>query len=128
MKILIIEDSSLMRKAVVNAAQELELECIEATNGAEGLAKLRKHYQEISLIILDWNMPIMNGFEALTKIRAKSEYKHIPILMATADGIEDDVLAAIKAGANSYLVKPYTKEILKKQITALTHCDIASKQ
>ena len=61
-------------------------------------------------------MPVMDGYEALTKIRSQDQYDHIPIIMATSDGLRDDVLKAVKAGVDAYMVKPYTPEALSKQI------------
>ncbi len=120
MKILIAEDSALMRKAIGKTVVGTGFKMIEALNGAEALTLLRKNCTEIALIILDWNMPVMDGYEALLKIRANSGYDHIPVLMATSDGVEEDVIKAIKAGANSYLVKPFTLEQMTRQIEKLT--------
>ncbi len=116
MKILVAEDSGILRKAIAKVAKETGFMPVEAENGAEALAKLRKHSGDVALIILDWNMPVMDGYDALVKIRAQKEYDHIPVLMATAAGVQEDVIKAIKAGANSYLVKPYTPADLSKQI------------
>ena len=119
MKILIVDDSGLMRRVIAKVAASLGFEAIEAVNGADGLAMLRKFVHGIALIILDWNMPVMDGFDVLTKIRSQQEYNHIKVLMATADGIEDDVIKVLKAGANGYLVKPYTEDDLSERILEL---------
>ncbi len=125
MKILIAEDSALMRKAIGKTVVGAGFTVVEAVNGAEALARLRKNSADIALVILDWNMPVMDGYEALQKIRANSDYSHIPVLMATSDGAEEDVIKAIKAGATSYLVKPFTLDQMTKQITDLTNRPIA---
>lgn len=117
MKILIVDDSAVMRRTITGVVKDAGYTPIEAENGAEAMTMLRKHGPMVSLIILDWNMPVMSGYEALIKIKSTSEYKHIPVLMATSDGIQDDVVKAIKAGANAYLIKPFTPETLSKQIT-----------
>ena len=119
MKILLADDSGIMRRVIAKVATNLGYHPIEAENGADGLAKLRKHSSDIALIILDWNMPVMDGYEVLEKIRAQEEYNHIPVLMATADGVQEDVIKALKAGANSYLVKPFTEESLSERIAEL---------
>lgn len=116
MKILIAEDSALMRRVIVKVVTEKNHEPLESSNGAEVLAKLRKNESDVGLIILDWNMPLMSGYEALGKIRSQQKYDKIPVLMATADGVAEDVIKAIKAGANGYLVKPYTSESLSAKI------------
>lgn len=120
MKIVIAEDSALIRRGIAKVVTNSGFKPIEADNGAEALALLRKNYQDTALVILDWNMPIMDGYEVLVKVRSQSEYDHIPVLMATSDGVEEDVLKAIKAGANSYLVKPFKPEDMAKQIENLT--------
>ncbi len=116
MKILIVDDSALIRRSITGVVKDAGYTPIEAENGAKAMTMLRKHGPMVSLIILDWNMPVMNGYEVLVKIKSTSEYKHIPVLMATSDGIQDNVVKAIKAGASAYLIKPFTPEILSKQI------------
>ncbi len=119
MRILVVEDSSTMRRVIVQVARELGLEAIEAPNGAEAMILLRKHAHDIALVVLDWNMPVMDGYQALTKIRSTPEYNQIPVLMATSDGVAEDVQKAIAAGANGYLVKPFKKEELSARISQM---------
>jgi two-component system chemotaxis response regulator CheY len=119
MSVLIVEDSSIMRKQIAKVVQAAGLEVIETANGAEALGVLRKCGEDIRLVIMDWNMPVMDGFRTLSMIRARKDYEHIPVLMATADGVEEDVIKAIKAGANGYLVKPFTPESLTAKIEEL---------
>ena len=119
MKILVVDDSAIIRRTIVKVVTELRMESIEAENGAEALTMLRKHSRDISMVVLDWNMPVMDGFQALTKIRVNSDFELIPILMATADGVEEDVRQAIEAGANGYLIKPFNKDELADRISKL---------
>ena len=119
MKILIVEDSGIIRRVIARVVKSIGFTPLEAENGADGLIKLRKHYSDIWLVVLDWNMPVMDGYEVLTRMRATPEYGNIPILMATADGAEDDVVKALKAGANSYLVKPFAEGALSDRIKEL---------
>ena len=128
MKILIAEDSALIRRGMVKIIAGQGFNPIEADNGVEALAKPRRNEREVALIILDWNMPVMDGYEALCKIRSQSNYAHIPILMATADGAEEDVIKAIKAGANSYLVKPFKPAGMVKQINELVNSKAVPRQ
>ena len=119
MKILFVEDSALMRRSMVKMANDNGFKTLEAENGAEALARLRKFGHNIDLIVLDWNMPVMDGYEVLTKIKADADYARIPVLMATADGIQEDVIKAIKVGAAGYLVKPFTPDRLIEKISEI---------
>ncbi len=127
MKVLVVDDSGLMRRAITKIASDSGVKSIEAINGEDCLSKLQENASEISLIILDWNMPIMDGYEVLLKIRSKSEYDHIQILMATADGVEEDIVKAVKAGADSYLVKPFTPETLSERIRNMLNLEQVEK-
>ena len=119
MNILFVEDSTVLRRSMVKAAEAAGFKTAEADNGVEALAKLRKPGTTVDLIVMDWNMPVMDGFETLQKIKAQSDYSDIPVLMATADGAQDDVVKAMKAGAAGYLVKPFTADSLLKKVTDL---------
>jgi len=118
-KILFVEDSALMRRSMVKAAKDAGFKTVEAENGAEGLARLRKHGHSIDLIVMDWNMPVMDGYDVLVKIKSEDEYADIPVLMATADGDSDDVQKAVKAGAAGYLVKPFSPETLVQRLSSM---------
>jgi len=126
MKVLFVEDSALLRRAMVKAVHEAGYKTVEAENGMEALARLRAHGPTINLVVLDWNMPVMSGYEVLVKMRSQEEYSDIPVLMATSDGVEEDVKKAIKAGATGYLVKPFTPEALVKQIANILKSNTGS--
>lgn len=127
MKILFVDDSGVLRRSMVKTAQAAGFKTVEAENGAEALARLRKHSQSLDLVVLDWNMPVMDGYEVLVKIRAEEDYRKIPILMATSDGVEEDVVKAIQAGAAGYLVKPFTPEKLISQIRSIVDAKMEPK-
>ncbi len=128
MKILIADDSALMRRVIVKVVTNLGFQPVEAENGVDCLTRLRKNVSDVVLVILDWNMPVMDGYEVLVKIRAQEEHNHIAVLMATADGVEGDVVKALKAGANAYLVKPFTENDLAQRITELVPKHPVEKQ
>jgi len=119
MKILIVDDSNMMRKTISKVVVNKGFKPIVAENGAEALARLRKFESDIALVIMDWNMPVMDGYETLVKIRSNEKYDNVQILMATAAGVQEDVVKAIKAGANGYMVKPFKAEELSKKITEI---------
>ena len=111
--ILIVDDSVTMRKIIKHHLTQLGYNSIiEASNGKEGLKKLVE--EKIDLIICDWNMPEMNGLQFLYNLR--ENWQEIPVIMLTTVNTQDEVIAAMKAGANSYLTKPFTRDSLKEKI------------
>ena len=116
MKILIVDDSSVMRKVVKTAADVLDLETVEAQDGVEALSILTEGYDDIDLVLLDWNMPGKTGFEVLQEIKANEDYKNIPVMMVTTEGHKTSIVAAVRAGADNYLVKPFTIDELESKI------------
>jgi len=121
MQILIVDDSMTIRQAISKTVEKMGFDPVMASNGAEALARLRISHDRTQLIILDWNMPVMDGITVLQKIKASEDYRNIPVLMATSDGIQEDVIAAIRAGAVSYLVKPFNQEELIDRINHILH-------
>ena len=116
MKLLIVDDSPIIRKIVKAAADVLQMETIEAQSGIEALEKLSASYKEIGLVLLDWYMPEMNGYDALVTIKGNDQYKHIQVMMLAAEGQKSSIVAAVRAGADNYLVKPFTVDELKSKI------------
>ena len=116
MKILIVDDSSVMRKVIKAAADVLDLETEEAQDGIEALELLSENYQDIDLVLLDWNMPGKTGFEVLEEIKRTEKYKDIPVMMVTTEGHKTSIVAAVRAGAENYLVKPFTVDELESKI------------
>jgi len=116
MKILIVDDSSVMRKVIKAAADVLDLETEEAQDGIEALEILSKIHENIDLVLLDWNMPGKTGFEVLEEIKSTDKYKKIPVMMVTTEGHKTSIVAAVKAGADNYLVKPFTVDELESKI------------
>jgi len=90
---------------------------LEASNGLEGLDVVAKNHQDIALIILDVNMPEMDGFEFLERIKANPEYQSIPVMMLTTESERGKIIQAIKAGAVNYICKPFKPEDLTVKIT-----------
>ncbi len=116
MKILVVDDSSTMRRIITNTLKRIGHSDIEeAEDGKDALKQMETH--PIELLITDWNMPIMNGLQLVENVRAKN--KKIPILMVTTNAAKDDVIAALKAGVNNYVVKPMTPETLEEKIKAI---------
>ncbi len=91
---------------------------LEAENGEEAL-KIVKENPDISLILLDWYMPVMNGYEFLKKLRENPEWSHIKVMMVTTENQQKNIIEAIMAGANEYLMKPFDKDMLETKIKYL---------
>lgn len=116
MKILSIDDSSIVRKIIRGAVETLGYELLEACDGIEGFLVLEKEYKDIGLILLDWNMPGMNGYEFLRKAKIHNVYKKIPVMMVTTETEEGNIVRSIQAGAENYMIKPFTIEEMMKKI------------
>lgn len=114
MKFLVVDDSTTMRRIIINALQRIGYsDAIEAANGNEALARLDG---SVGCVITDWNMPSMSGLELARAIRATPAGRRVPILMVTTRGAREDILAAVDAGVNGYVVKPFTPVVLKEKI------------
>jgi len=117
-KILVVDDFATMRKVVRNLLKQVGYEdIVEAEDGVMALRALKS--QKIDVIISDWNMPNMSGLELLKAIRDDSELAKTPFLMVTAEALQDNVVAAVKAGVNEYIVKPFTAEVLNEKIVKI---------
>ncbi len=116
-KILLVDDSKTMRRIQKNALGGIGFEDIEeAEHGEEALKKLSE--TDFNLILLDWNMPIMNGIDCLRAIK-KGEKKDTPVIMVTSESQKSNIIEAIQAGAANYIVKPFQPKILKEKIVAV---------
>ncbi|MBF0623820.1 MAG: response regulator [Magnetococcales bacterium] len=116
MKLLTIDDSRTIRRVISGIGAMLGFEVLEAENGAEGLAVLGEHVHEIGLVLLDWNMPGMNGLEVLKSAKANPRIRHIPVMMVTTEGERDYIIQAIQAGAVHYQTKPFSQEEMATRI------------
>jgi two-component system chemotaxis response regulator CheY len=117
-KALVVDDSKAVRQIERKYLEELGYEVLEAENGKEALEVLKEH-PDISLILLDWHMPVMNGYEFLKTLRANPQYHEIKVMMVTTENQQKSVIDAIMAGANEYLMKPFDKEMLETKIRYL---------
>jgi two-component system, chemotaxis family, chemotaxis protein CheY len=117
MKFLVVDDSATMRRIVINSLQRIGFnDTVEANDGIEALQRFDS---SIGFIITDWNMPNMSGVEFTRALRARPDGASVPILMVTTRSVREDILVAIEAGVNNYIVKPFTPQVLKDKIDQL---------
>ena len=115
MRILLVDDMATMRRIIKTILSQLGFKNVdEAEDGEVALQKLKEGNYDF--VITDWNMPNMTGLELVQAIRSDEKLKGLPVLMVTAEAKKENVIAAIKAGVNNYIVKPFTPETLKKKI------------
>lgn len=118
MDILVVDDASTMRRIVRGLLRELSLKNIrEAENGSDALEELKR--KKADLVISDWNMPQMTGIELLRAIRSDGALKDVPVLMVTAEAKKENILEAVQAGVNNYIVKPFSAETLQEKLNKI---------
>jgi two-component system chemotaxis response regulator CheY len=115
-KILSVDDSSIIRKIIRSSVEVLNYTLLEASSGNEALSVLAKEHESIKLILLDWNMPGMNGLEFLKIVKKDNLYRNIPVMMVTTEGEKENIVKAVQAGVSNYLLKPFTSEELTKKV------------
>ena len=115
MKVLVVDDSAIMRKVITQILEMLGHEAVPAANGVDAFEQLKQH-EDVRLILLDWNMPEMNGIEFLREIKARPVLSEIPVIMLTTESERRKMIEAIEAGAKHYLTKPFQPETLATKI------------
>ena len=115
-KVLSVDDSGVMRRIIGRTVDVLGYGFLEAANGLEALDVVAKNHNDILLIILDVNMPEMNGFEVLERLKADPTYKSIPVMMLTTESERSRIVQAIQAGAVNYICKPFQQDDLAVKI------------
>ena len=114
MRALVVDDSNAMRRILIKILNDLNFETFEARHGQEGLVKLDE-LGAVDLALIDWNMPIMNGYELVLKIRECSDFDKTRIIMVTTETGVTEINMALTAGADEYIMKPFTKrDVLSK--------------
>jgi two-component system chemotaxis response regulator CheY len=114
-RILAVDDSPTMRRIIINTLKRAGYtDVLEAHDGKDALAKIR--VDKIDFVITDWNMPEMDGLTFVSNLRSSEDTKNLPVLMITTRSVKDDIVDAMKAGVNNYIVKPFTPDTLKAKI------------
>jgi two-component system chemotaxis response regulator CheY len=118
MQALVVDDSRAMRSIIGKFLRELGFEVHEATSGLDALVRIRQ-IAGLSLVLVDWNMPEMDGCEFLRRVRQEPAFHDIPIMMVTTESEMEQVTVALDAGANEYLMKPFDKQGLLEKLLLL---------
>lgn len=117
-KVLVIDDSETIRQQVASALERTEFAVVEAADGVEGLA-LATEEDDLVLVLLDVNMPRLNGIDMLERLNLDAKTRHIPVMMLTTEVERSLMERAKKAGAKAWLIKPIKPELLRAAVTKL---------
>ena len=117
MRALVIDDSKSIRSILTQILLKAGFEVEEAANGLEALDLIKK--EKVDLALVDWNMPDMDGYEFIREVRKSETYKDMRMIMVTTETAITKVAQALEAGADEYIMKPFTKEIILEKIALL---------
>jgi len=126
-KAIVVDDSRTIRIIVGRTLKELGYEVREAGNGKEALRVMEAEKATVDLVLADWNMPEMNGLELLKQLRLDPELASLKIIMVTTENELDHMVWALEAGANEYVMKPFTKDILREKLELVGILPMASE-
>lgn len=118
MRALVVDDSAVIRTVLTRILAGMGFEVVSAVNGKEALTRLEVGRRP-DLTLVDWNMPEMNGYEFIRAVRADARWRDMPIMMVTTETEMEQVVRALAAGANEYLMKPFTPEMVQEKLAIL---------
>jgi two-component system chemotaxis response regulator CheY len=117
-KALVIDDSSATRMILGKMLKEIGYEVEAAQDGRDALDRLDAGFMP-DVMLVDWNMPVMNGYEFVCEVRTRDEFADVPLMMVTTETEMDRVMAALEAGANEYVMKPFSKDVIFDKLCLL---------
>lgn len=112
MKLLVADDSRLIRGIIDKTVTSMGFKAIQVENGKDALDLLNINSEDINMVLLDWNMPFLNGIDVLRSMRDDDRFKHIPVLMISTESEDERINEAMTVGAQGYLTKPFTSDKL----------------
>ncbi|MBZ5575786.1 MAG: response regulator [Acidobacteriia bacterium] len=118
-KAMVVDDSKAIRMILSKTLAEFGYEVCEAANGREALVVFEREKDSISLVLVDWNMPQMDGLEFVKELRADPRHSSVILMMVTTETEVEQMVRALEAGANEYVMKPFTKEIIADKLRML---------
>jgi two-component system chemotaxis response regulator CheY len=129
MRALVVDDFITMRRVVRSLLRTTgfaDVDIVEASNGAAALDRLRD--ETFDVVVTDIEMPTLGGFELLSAIRRDARWRHLPVLMVTAEARKDEIVRCTQAGATAYLVKPFTRAVLEEKLRSAIPSAFASNE
>ena len=118
-KALVVDDSRAVRMILSRTLKEIGYEVFEAANGREALEVIETERAGLKLVLTDWNMPEVNGLDLLKQVRQNPQLSSVVMVMVTTETELDQISTALEAGANEYVMKPFTKDILVEKLQSL---------
>ncbi len=118
-KALVLDDSRVMRGILSKILVARGFKTVQASNGIEALDIMEREGSTITIILADWNMPVMNGLEFLRVLRTQPRFADVPVMMVTSETDSAQVAEALAAGANEYIMKPFTADIVDAKLQIL---------
>ena len=118
MRALVIDDSAVTRGIIKQILNAMGFEVFEAGDGREGLDRVRE-LDGLDLILLDWNMPRMDGIQFLRMLRAQTALASLPVMMVSSNNEAENIAASLNAGANEYIMKPFTEDVMRAKLELL---------
>ena len=119
MRAMVIDDSRAMRMILKRIVAKLNFETVEAGDGQEALDLLAAMTEVPDLALIDWNMPVMNGLEFVTKVRADARLREMTLVMVTTESEQNQIVRALAAGAHEYVIKPFTEGAMIEKLALL---------
>jgi len=118
MQAMVIEDSKTIRHLLTRFLNEMGLDVVHAENGQEALEQLESH-PDIELALVDWNMPVMNGLDFVIQVRKQPVYSGIRLMMVTTETETTQIIHALEAGADEYVMKPFDKDMIERKLALM---------
>lgn len=115
-KAMVIDDSKAIRTILTRSLTKLGYEVCTAGDGKEALNILDEQAPDVTLFLVDWNMPELSGIEFIERLRCMPSYANVPLMMVTTETEVDQMVRALEAGANEYVMKPFTEEIIADKL------------
>jgi two-component system chemotaxis response regulator CheY len=124
-KAMVIDDSRAIRMILTRTLNKLGFEVCTAGNGKEALALLQEQAPQLDVLLVDWNMPEMDGLEFVQQVRRVPSYANVPLMMVTTETEINQMVRALEAGANEYVMKPFTEEVIAAKLQIMGVLEIA---